>query len=173
MTADDSTSHSDSGFVFGDPSREIDLDAALEKAGGEVAARWRRTMEPLKVERRKLSEAEKRLQAIRHGELSGEELQAEVVAALTTAESLLSETPIDGVLASHGWSERLASTISTRLAVMRAMAEDGRYRGNSTYSELGRMIIEEIDPRTEDALTAAVYECQSLLRAASRRSHPE
>ena len=173
MTADDSTSHSDSGFVFGDPSREIDLDAALEKAGGEVAARWRRTMEPLKVERRKLSEAEKRLQAIRHGELSGEELQAEVVAALTKTERLLSETPLDDVLKSHGWSEQLAGILAERLAVIRAMVEDGRYRVNSTYSELGRTLIQVINPKTNDVLQAAVYECQSLLRVASIRSHPE
>lgn len=162
----------DARLLAGDPPRAIDLDAVMEKAGGDVAARWRRTTGRT-TERRKLSKADKRLQAIRHGELSGEELQAQVIAALTETETILTETLIDDELASHGWSEQLAHAIAAHLAVNRAMVEDGRYRANSTYSELGRMIIEEIDPRTEDALKAAVYGCQSLLRVASLRSHPE
>jgi hypothetical protein len=155
-----------SGFAH--PPRAIDLDAVMEKAGGEVAASWRQT-----TELHELWKADRRSKEIRLDELSGEELQAEVIAALTKTERILSETPIDYVLKSHGWSERLANTISARLAVIRANVESGRYRGNSNYSELGRMLIEEIDPKTEDALTKAVYECQSLLRAVSRRSHPE
>jgi hypothetical protein len=113
------------------------------------------------------------VEEIRDNELPSQERKAELVAALTKTERMLSETPIDDVLASHGWSEQLANTLATRLAAIRANVERGRYRANSNYSELGRMLIEELDPKTEDALKDAVYECQSLLRAVSRRLHPE
>ena len=159
----------DDSISEGHPPRAIDLDAAIEKFGGEEAARWRRT--PRNLERRTLSKAEQRLQAIRHGELAGQELQAEVVAALTKTEQLLFETPIDDVLKSHGWSERMAQSLAAHLAVIRAMVEDGRYRANSSYSELS--LLDGIDPKSRDALQDAVYELQSLLRVASLRSHPE
>jgi len=166
--SDDSKSGSAPSFIIADPSRVIDLDAVMEKAGGEVAARWRQTNE-----RQELWQTEQRLEKIRLDELPNEELQAEVVAALTKTERILSETTIDDVLASHGWSERLASTLSARLAVIRANVESGSYPADSPYSELGRTLIEEIDPKAEDALKDAVYECQFLLRALSRRLHPE
>jgi len=112
------------------------------------------------------------VEEIRDNELPSEERPAELVAALTKTEMMLSETPIDDVLASHGWSEQLANTLAARVAAIRANVEQGRYRANSNYSELGRMLIEEIDPKTEDALKDAVYECQSLLRAVSRQLYP-
>jgi hypothetical protein len=168
VTNDDSTSRSDSNFVFGGSSPAIDLDAVSEKVGGEVAANWRKA-----TERVNLWKADQRSEEIRLGELPSLELQAEVVAALSKAERILTETPIDDVLASHGWSEQLTNILSTRLAVIRANVESGRYRANSSYSELGRELLDVIDPRTEDALQDEVYGCQTLLRAVSRRSHPE
>ena len=159
MTSDDSTSRSDSGFVLGEPSR------ANEKAGGEVARSRRLTKR----------QADDRLQAIRHGELAGEELQAQVVAALAETERILTETPIDGALLSNGWSERRAHSFAAHLAEIRAMVEDGRYRANSRYRELS--LTEEpwatqFDPKTRDALQDAILEVQTLLRVASLQSHP-
>jgi hypothetical protein len=168
VTNDDSASDWEANFVSSHPPRDIDLDAVMENVGGEVAASWRRT-----TELHNLWKAHQRSKEIRLDELSGEELQAEVVAALSKTERILTETPIDDVLARHGWSEQLTNILSTRHAEIRAMVEDGRYRPNSSYSELSRELIDVIDPKTEDALQDAVYECQSLLRAVSRRSHPE
>jgi hypothetical protein len=116
-----------------------------------------------------------RLQAIRHGELAGEELQAEVISALTETERILTETPIDGALLSNGWSERRAHRFAAQLAVIKTMVEDGRYRANSRYPELSLTETTEpqFDPKTRDALQDAILELQSLLRAASLQSHPK
>jgi hypothetical protein len=116
-----------------------------------------------------------RLQAIRRGDLAGEELQAEVVSALAETERILTETPIDAVLLSHGWSEGRAHTFAAHLAVIRAMVEDGRYRANSRYPELSLTETTEpqFEPKTRDALQDAILRLQSLLRAASLQSHPE
>ena len=161
MTTDDSTSRSDSGFVLGDPS------PANEKAGGDVAASPRRLTK---------RQRDDRLEAIKHGELAGEELQAQVVAALADTERILTETPIDGALLSNGWSERRAYSFAKHLAEIRAMVEDGRYRANSRYSELN--LTEEpwavqFDPKTRDALQDAILDVQALLRVASLQSHPK
>ena len=161
MTTDDATLRSDSGFVVGDPSH------VNEKAGGEVAASSRRLTK---------RQRDDRLQAIRHGKLSGEELQAQVVAALAETERILTETPIDGALLSNGWSERRAHSFATHLAEIRAMVEDGRYRANGRYSELS--LTEEpwavqFDPKTRDALQDAILEVQALLRVAGLQSHPK
>ena len=117
-----------------------------------------------------------RLEAIRHGELTGEELQAQVVATLAETERILTETPIDGVLLSKGWSERRAYSLAAHLAEIRAMVEDGRYRANSRYPELS--LTEEpwaplLDPKTRDALQDAILKVQALLRVASLQSHPK
>src|ERR1700722_18896073 len=108
-------------------------------AGGEVAASSRRLTK---------RQREDRLQSIRHGELAGEELQAQVVAALAETERILTETPIDGALLSNGWSERRARGFAAHLAEIRAMVEDGRYRANSRYPEfnLSEPWIHQFDP---------------------------
>ena len=149
VTTDDSKSRSDSGFAQGDPSHV-----------------------PRRLTTRQRDD---RLQAIRHGELAGDELQAQVVAALAETERILTETPIDGALLSNGWSERRAHGFAAHLAEIRAMVEDGRYRVNSRYPELS--LTEEpwatqFDPKTRDALQDAILEVQALLRVASLQSHP-
>ena len=120
-------------------------------------------------------QADDRLQAIRHGELAGEELQAEVITALVETERILTETPIDGALLSNGWSERRAHSFAAHLASIRAMVEGGRYRANSRYPELSLTETTEpqFDPKTRDALQDAILDLQALLRVASLPSHPE
>ncbi len=74
---------------------------------------------------------------------------------------------MDVQLRSNGWTEDFARELGDHLAEIRVTVEDGTYDG--VGSGLGRWMMEQVSPKTEDFLKLAVDDAGYILEALARK----
>jgi len=123
----------------------LDLDARMEAMGGEAAKQWRdagaswRSWEML----RKVETAYWITQDVRHVKLH-------TVAILQIAETTLSKTTLTPEHRQHGWSERLAAHLASKIGEFREQVETNTFSEKDAGYILGRTLIEEVSPKWPD-----------------------
>ena len=71
-----------------------------------------------------------------------DEVKDLAIARLCDAEEALTQTPIDGTLASHGWNESFARSMCAECARLRTHVESGTYDPAWGGSGLGRSLLD-------------------------------
>ena len=88
------------------------------------------------------------------------------------AEEVLSETPIDGELADHGWSGAFALGLAKECADLRSQLESRTYEASWRGAGLMRWMQDDVSPTSTDELKKAVSEAYSALRSRSEHLPP-
>jgi hypothetical protein len=146
---------------------ELDeVDNLMSSLGEEAAASWQAVR--LRTEQQ---EAQRQARDNWFDSLPLDEVKDLAIARLCDAEEALTQTPIDGTLASHGWNESFAHSMGAECARLRTHVETGTYDPAWGGSGLGRSLLDQVSPMAEDAdhLHDAVIEAQEALRALSRQ----
>ena len=106
------------------------------------------------------------------GKVTLDEAEAAAIRALRRAEEVLSETPIDGELADHGWSRSFALGIAKECADLRSHVEGRTYEASWRGAGLMRWMQDDVSPTSTDELKEAVSEAYSALRSLSEQLPP-
>lgn len=144
----------------------IDLDALMEAAGGEVAARWRAAGASQQAWHtyRQAEEAYWDTVTVR-------ELTLYTGATLRLTETTLRKTTLTPEHREHGWSERLIELLASMCAEFRVEVETDSFANPGAGQELVRTKMEEISPTWPDVdeLSVAVDLAGRALDIASHR----
>jgi hypothetical protein len=147
-------------------SGPVDLDAAMETAGGEAAAQWRAT----KVSQRawtiyyNAEQAYWDIQDLRY-------LMLHTVATLRMAETALLKTDLTTEHREHGWSEGMVEYLASRCAEFREQVESEAFANPQAGYELGRAKLEEVSPKwwDTDELSVALDHAGRMLDILGQR----